>query len=112
LLGFQALQVDPSPDDGYSQVAQSRRRDGWTGLWRDAARARTPFVISVLPAEGEAGLAVSRSFAPSFDATTEVLNVIAKTLWALGFLLPLLRQTSTDERVAAPQAAGAPPQAL
>ena len=37
---------------------------------------------------------------PHFDATAEFLNETAKTLWALGYFLPLLRRTSTDERVA------------
>ena len=37
---------------------------------------------------------------PDFDVTAEVLNESAKTLWALGYFLPLLRRTSTDERVA------------
>ena len=37
---------------------------------------------------------------PDFDATAEVLNETAKTLWALGYFLPLLRRTSTDESVA------------
>jgi hypothetical protein len=35
-----------------------------------------------------------------FDVTAEVMNVTAKTLWALGYFLPLLRRTSTDEGVA------------
>ena len=34
---------------------------------------------------------------PDFDATAEFLNDAAKTLWALGYFLPLFRRTSTDE---------------
>ena len=34
---------------------------------------------------------------PDFDVTAEVMNVTAKTLWALGWFLPLLRRTRTDE---------------
>jgi hypothetical protein len=37
---------------------------------------------------------------PDFDVTAEILNVTAKTLWGLGYLLPLLRRTSTCERIA------------
>jgi hypothetical protein len=33
-----------------------------------------------------------------FDTTAEVLNEAAKTLWALGYFLPLLRRTGTKER--------------
>ena len=33
---------------------------------------------------------------PDFDVPAEVMNVTAKTLWALGWFLPLLRRTSTD----------------
>lgn len=38
---------------------------------------------------------------PDFDATAELLNDAAKTLWALGFFLPLLRRTRTEDPVAA-----------
>jgi hypothetical protein len=34
----------------------------------------------------------------TLEATAEVMNDIAKTLWSLGYFLPLVRQTSTDER--------------
>jgi hypothetical protein len=34
---------------------------------------------------------------PNFDATAEVMNETAKTLWALAYFLPLVRRTSTDE---------------
>ena len=43
---------------------------------------------------------------PNFDVTAEILNVSAKTLWALAYFLPLLRQTGPDKRVGA-VAAGA-----
>src|SRR5262249_25874916 len=33
-----------------------------------------------------------------FDVTAEILNEAAKTLWALGYFLPLLRRTGTSER--------------
>ena len=36
---------------------------------------------------------------PHLDVVAEILNVTAKTLWGLGYFLPLLRQTSRDERV-------------
>ncbi len=35
-----------------------------------------------------------------FDPTAEVLNESAKTLWALGYFLPLLRRKKPDKRVA------------
>jgi hypothetical protein len=38
---------------------------------------------------------------PNLDAMAEILNVTAKTLWGLGFFLPLLRRTTTDELDAA-----------
>jgi hypothetical protein len=35
---------------------------------------------------------------PDFDPAAEVMNVTAKTLWALGYLLPLLRSREITQR--------------
>lgn len=41
---------------------------------------------------------------PDFQTTAEILNVTAKTLWGLGYFLPLLRRMSTDDPEAADRA--------
>ena len=39
---------------------------------------------------------------PNFDVTAEIFNVASKTLWGLGYFLPLLRRPSpSDQSVAA-----------
>lgn len=44
---------------------------------------------------------------PHFDATAEFLNETAKTLWALGYFLPLLRRPSARETASTAFAADA-----
>jgi len=48
------------------------------------------------------GLVSLHTHIPDFDVPAEILNETAKTLWALGYFLPLLRRASTGESVALP----------
>ena len=72
--------------------------------WRYLAAALV--VLAVWMATGfhlnghQHGLFSLHTRIPDFDVTAEVLNESAKTLWALGYFLPLLRRPSPDERVA------------
>lgn len=78
--------------------------------WRYLAAAL--LVIAVWMATGfhlnghQHGMFSLHTRIPDFDATAEVMNEVAKTLWALGYFLPLVRRPWPEDECVAVSAIG------